>query len=438
MVQKIDWRAPRGTHDILPADEAVWRFVMGIIERRARGFGMGRIETPIFERAELFQRSLGETTDVVTKELFEVNHYVTEVGEEGTHYALRPEGTASILRAYLEHGMHVWPQPIKLWHMGPMFRAERPQKGRYRQFWSAGFEVIGDADPTVDALLIHLAWQIMGDLALRDQIVVDINSIGDNLCRPKYRKALVAYYQDVREQLCPTCQERLLKNPLRLLDCKEASCTELKADAPQMFDHLCTNCREHFRVVLESLDELGVVYDLNPNLVRGLDYYTRTAFEIRAKDDDGRQAALTGGGRYDNLLGELSTKSTAGVGFAIGIERLIEKVIATGLEIPNLQTADVFLIQLGERAKKASFNVLAKLTDSGLTVICQAGQEGLKDQLGLADKARVRFALIIGQREALDETVIVRDMFEATQETILQKDILKVLTDRISSSQNPQ
>ena len=433
MPEKRDWRSPRGTHDILPENEALWRYVRDTIAHRASGFGYGRLETPIFEERDVFSKAIGEATDIIQKEMFEVRRAIEEkeTGADRDNLILRPEGTAAVVRAYLEHGMHTWPQPVKLWYFGPMFRAERPQRGRYRQFWQGGLEILGDDDPTTDALLIYLFWQILGDLGIREGLIVDINSMGCPTCRPKYRKTLTAYYQPHQEKLCPACQNRLTKNPLRLLDCKEEACQNLKKDAPQLFDSICTACREHFRIVLESLDELGVVYNLKATLVRGFDYYTRTTFEIRAIDDTRSQNALGGGGRYDGLLEQFGGKATPAIGLAIGIERVILRLQDLNIAIPSLPAGDVFVIQLGERAKKACFNLVARLGDQGLSALCQPGKDSLKTQLRLADRAGVRFTLIIGQREALAETAILRNMVEATQETIMQSEIVEVLTERL-------
>lgn len=432
MSSKNDWRAPRGTHDILPQDESLWRYFYETVEWRASGFGFGRIETPLFEAPEVFTRALGETTDIVQKEMFEVRRATAEDSDETSSYILRPEGTAGVMRAYLENGMQVWPQPVKLWQYGPMFRADRPQKGRYRQFWYAGFEVIGDADPTTDAMAIFLGWQILGDLGVRDAVVVDINSIGDAVCRPKYKKALLEYYEPLKDKLCATCQTRLDKNPLRLLDCKEEDCEKLKKHAPQVVDFLCQNCREHFRIVLETLDELGVRYELTSTLIRGLDYYTRTTFEFRIEDDERRQGSVGGGGRYDGLLEQFGAKSTPAVGFAFGVDRVLELMQEKRAPVPPLPAPDIFVVQLGDRAKRASFNLIAQLTDEGFNVTIQPGKDSLKAQLRLADRGGVRFAVIIGQREALDGTAILRNMNENTQETVDQSDLVDLLKKRLA------
>lgn len=429
---KRDWQTPRGTHDLLPADEPIWRWVRQVIERRADGLGFGRIETPTFEYPEVFSRSIGQATDIVEKEMFAVTRQSGDEKANDTIYALRPEGTAAVMRAYVEHGMHTWPQPVRLWYFGPMFRAERPQKGRYRQFWQAGYEILGDAEATTDALLIHLLWLILGDLGIRDGLVVDINSMGCATCRPKYRKILQAYYQKEEKNLCTTCQRRLKENPLRLLDCKEADCLPIKEKAPQIIDHLCSNCREHFRVVLESLDELGITYELTPTLVRGFDYYTRTTFEVRDAEDTRRQNALGGGGRYDGLLELFGAKSTPGIGFAPGIDRIITRIQEKGVKVPTLPQPDLFVVQLGARAKKTCFNLIAELGDLGFSAVSQPASDNLKAQLRQADKVGVRFAVIIGQRESLDGTAILRNMEEGTQETVDRTDLPQILRERLN------
>lgn len=431
-IAKRDWQTPRGTHDLLPEQEPVWRWVRQVIERRADGLGFGHIETPVFEYPEVFARAIGTATDIVEKEMFSVTRQANDGKTDETVYALRPEGTAAIMRAYIEHGMHTWPQPVRLWYLGQMFRAERPQKGRYRQFWQAGFEIMGDAEATTDALLIHLLWLILGDLGIRDGLVVDINSMGCANCRPKYRKTLLAYYQKEEKNLCPTCQRRLKENPLRLLDCKEPDCQPIKDKAPQIIDHLCAACREHFRIVLESLDELGITYELTPTLVRGFDYYTRTTFEVRDSADTRRQNALGGGGRYDGLLELFGAKSTPAVGFAPGLDRIIERIKEKGVNVPTINQPDLFVVQLGDRAKKTCFNLIAELGDQGLSAICQPTSDSLKGQLRQADKVGVRFALIIGQREALDGTAILRNMEEGTQETVDRTDLPQILRERLS------
>lgn len=430
------WQTPRGTHDILPEDEPMWRWFQNTLERNALTAGFGRIETPMFEHPEVFIRAIGETTDIVEKEMFEVRRKTgAEAKEDETAYILRPEGTAPVVRAYLEHGMHTWPQPVKLWQFGPMFRADRPQRGRYREFWYSGFEVLGDGDATTDALLIYVLWQILGDLKIRDNVVMSINSIGCHNCRPKYRKALLAYYEPQRDQLCPSCQQRLATNPLRLLDCKEADCEGFKAEAPQTLDFLCQACREHFRIVLESLDELKIQYDLTPTLVRGLDYYSRTTFEAQVVSDDRRQSSLAGGGRYDGLVERFGGKSTPAVGFAFGVNRILERMIELNVPIPALPTPEMFVIQLGEKAKKSCFTMIARLGEEGFSAICQPSKDSLKGQLRLADKAGVRFALILGQREVLDQTVIIRDMIEGTQETVAQDELPNLLRARLRTTE---
>lgn len=434
--QKKIWQTVRGTHDLLPETERYWRHILAAVEQRAHGLGYSRIETPLIEDKSVFVRSIGEQTDIVSKEMFEIARVASDSDGSTKEspretQVLRPEGTAAVIRAYREHGMHTWRQPVKLWYYGPFFRAERPQKGRYRQFWQAGFETIGDPHPATDAILIYLFWLILKDAGIQEGMLVDVNSMGCKTCRPKYRKALKDYYSPFKKKLSKLARERLEKNPLRLLDTKEEDLIKLRDGAPQIIEYLCDDCRSHFTVVLESLDELGVAYNLNPLLVRGFDYYTHTTFEMRLAQDERSQNAFGGGGRYDGLVELFGGKPTPGVGFAIGIDRVIEEMIARKVRVPGIPRPDIYVIQLGERAKKTCLSVMAHLHEHGFKTLCNPAKDSLKTQLKLAHKAGVRYALIIGQREALDETAILKDMAEGTQEVIQQKDMVSVLEKKV-------
>lgn len=424
-VQKI-----RGFKDILPADQPYWQFVISTFEKKAADFGFQKITLPIVEPKNLFVRAIGETTDIVQKEMFLVSR-TTEEDNEKEVGVLRPEATASVVRAYIEEGMQTWPQPVKLAYFGPMFRADRPQKGRFREFWQFGVEVLGEAEPAIDALVILLAWQIFIALKLKEKIVLEINNIGCKTCRPKMKQAIKNYYSEYQSLLCPNCQNRLDKNPFRLLDCKEKGCLSIATGAPQLLDNLCINCKENFRSVLEYLDDLGIPYQLNPRLVRGLDYYTGTLFEIRAKDDNQRQNAFAGGGRYDELVSLYGGKSTPAIGFAAGIERIVEKLIEEGIKIPDLPKPDIFIIQLGQRGKKKSLPLIGQLTQLGYGVDCSLGKESLKGQLRAASKQGIRYVLIIGQRESYDKTAIFKDMEDGSQETVKIADLEKILKKKI-------
>jgi histidyl-tRNA synthetase len=353
-----------------------------------------------------------------------------EKEEDQDELVLRPEGTAGIVRAYLEHGMHTWPQPVKLYYFGPMYRYDRPQKGRFREFYQYGFEVLGDDNPYTDALTILLAWQIFQTLQITD-LVLEINSIGCRICRPRMKKSLLTYYQNYQDFLCPDCLVRLKINPFRLLDCQQENCQKLSKGMPQLLDNLCGSCRDHFRSVLENLDDFGVTYDLNPRLIRGLDYYTRTTFEFRNPQDEQRQSSLGGGGRYDDLIEHLGGRPTPAIGLACGVERIIDKIKEKKIEVPDLTGIEIFVIQLGDRAKKKILPLIAKLSEAGFGIGSALGKDSLKSQLKVADKMGVRIALIIGQREALDNSAIVRDMEEGTQETVDLEDLEEVLREKL-------
>jgi histidyl-tRNA synthetase len=311
-----------------------------------------------------------------------------------------------------------------------MFRYDRPQKGRFRQFNQAGVEIIGDGDSLSDSIAILLLWQIFTDLGLSEDIVVEINSIGCKTCRTKYKKKLLDYYQSYKNFLCADCLKRMEANPLRLLDCKEEKCQKIAATAPQLIDFLCIDCKNHFMKTLEYLDDLSIPYDLNPRLVRGLDYYTRTAFEVRYKNDLGRQASLGGGGRYDNLIELMGGRPTPAIGWAIGYERIIEKLKEKNVSIAEKGNTDLFIIQIGEKARKKALNLLSELSKKNYNASCVLGKESLKSQLKAANGMNAKVVIIIGQREALDNTVIVKNMDDASQETINLNKLEKYLEKR--------
>ena len=433
-----DLTSARGMRDVLPDEQAYWTHCINAAVRRAENFGFQQIQTPLVEQRSLFVRGVGDTSDIVEKEMFGVSRVGTRLtdGEQSKgedELVLRPEPTAGMVRSFIEHGMHTWPQPVKLFLVGPMFRYDRPQKGRYRQFSQFDAEVLGDGEPLTDALVILLLWQIFQDLGLSDAIVVELNSIGDSVCRPKIRKALVAYYKPHVSELCEDCQHRLITNPLRLLDCKHAQCQPLKKGAPAMIDNLCADCRTHFMTVLEYLDGAGIRYDLNPFLVRGLDYYTRTVFEIRDRADDQRQAALASGGRYDTLVELYGGPATPATGFGLGIERVVEKLQEKGIEAPPLRGTDVLIIQLGDKARRAALPLVVRLGKLGIAATVAIGKESLKAQLRSADKMNARLALIIGQRESMDDTILVRDLRDGTQETIDTDDVERIVQAKLAA-----
>lgn len=430
------FQTPRGTRDILPDDQIYWQFVKGAFQKKCETFGCGRIDTPIFEYADVFTKGLGESSDIVTKEMFEVRrvqNVETKLEEEEKRLLImRPEITASIMRAYVQHGMKIWPQPVKLYYEGPCFRYERPQAGRFRQFNQFGVEIIGDASPLMDASLIYLAWQIMEKIGMGDSITIDINSVGCPVCRPKIRKKLVEYFEKFLPDLCADCNRRYTENPLRILDCKNESCQKIVANAPQIIESICPECKAHFKEVLETLDSLQISYNLNSRLVRGLDYYTKTVFEIYETSDERRQATLLGGGRYDGLLKLFGEEQTPAVGFSAGLERLIEKVKEKNIEIPIHKMADVCIAQIGDKAQKKCLELVGELEKEGIEAACILGKESLKSQLRTASRMGVKYCLIIGQKEVLDKSLILRNMDDSSQETIKMTRLLEVLKQKLN------
>ncbi len=418
----------KGMKDILPPEQCVWDHMSNSARKMCEDFGFGRIETPIVEPTELFKRGVGQATDIVEKEMFS---FETQGGDQ---VSLRPEGTAGVVRSYIENGMSKWSQPVRLYYEGPMFRYDKPQQGRYRQFTQFGAEILGEESPAVDAQIIYLAWKIFQKIGLKN-VSVQINSIGCATCRAKYKKLLTDYYDMKLNKLCPDCKRRLEKNPMRLLDCKEEKCMQVAAGAPQIIDNLCNDCHDHFKSVLEFLDELEITYVLNASLVRGLDYYTKTVFEVwvEGEDAESRQAALGGGGRYDGLVGMLGGEETPAVGFSFGMERVAEKVTKMNIDLDQSAMKDVFLVQLGDMARRKVLKAFDRLIDTEITVGESLGRGSIKSQLRMANKARAKLALIIGQKEAIDNTIIIRDMKSGMQETVMMDDVVKEVRRMLKS-----
>lgn len=424
---------PRGTQDILPTDQKYWRAIQASVDKILTKFSFGRIDTPVFESEETFLRPIGQHSDIVEKEMYEVTRLndSKEIDDENKRLVLRPELTSATARAFIEHGFQSLPQPVKLWYFGPIFRYDRPQKGRYRQFYQYGLEIFGDASATADALVILTVWQILAELKIEKFVVLEVNTIGDKSCRPKIRKTLGDYFKNYTKELCADCQRRLSTNPLRILDCKVANCQPIIDQAPSVLDLVCEVCKDHFRLVLEHLDDLDIGYDLNPRLVRGLDYYTRTTFEIRAKDDERRQASLGGGGRYDELIEMMGGQSTSGVGFAGGVERLIELMVDQGQKVADRPEPKICVVQFGQLARRKSLVLIAKLAKLGYSTISAFDKDSLNAQLKYANRMGVAYSLIIGQKEALENEVIVRNMSDGSQETVSVKKIDEVLKRRV-------
>jgi len=405
------YQSPKGVHDILPDDHLYFSFIKKVVRHHCRRAGYRRISTPMFEDVEVFTRSIGDTSDIVEKEMW------TLESKSGKKYALRPEGTAGVVRAYLQHGMQQLPKPVELYYIEPFFRYNRPQKGRYRQFHQFGCEVIGESDPAIDAQVIYLAHKINQDLGIADRLTIQLNTIGSMEDRKIYKEDLINYYTGKERSLCEDCKRRMNENPLRLLDCKEEDCQILASMAPKFENVISDESKEHFKLLKEYLEELKVPYELNPMLVRGLDYYTHTVFEFWSKKD-GSQNATGGGGRYDGLIELMGGQPTPAIGFAAGFERIIEYMKEAGIRPPNKDAVAIFVAQLGNVAKKKSLTLISQLREQGLNVVGAAGSGSMKSQMGLADRLDAQYSLILGQIEVQEGTIILRDMKKGSQETI--------------------
>lgn len=409
-------QSPKGMRDLI--DREVYS-LQGFFEKAAEiavYYGFKPIETPILEKEELFTRGVGESTDIVNKEMFNLKT------KGGDRLVLRPEGTTSVMRSYIEQGMSALPQPLMFYYSGPFFRHENPQRGRYRQFYQFGLEILGTKKSIADATIINLTKIILLEAGITD-IKFKINSIGDSDCRHIFRRELVNYYKKNTKNICSDCRERLKTNPLRLLDCKNPNCLEIKKEAPESLANLCSACKVHFKEVLEYLDALGVDYEIDNTIVRGLDYYTRTVFEVFAnvKNVDGEMTplALGGGGRYDNLAKYLDAKKEIpAVGMSLGVDRIIELATYAKLSPRLLKKPKVFFIQLSFDAKLHSFEIIEALRQAKIPVQHSLSKDSLSAQLALAEKMEVPYTIILGQKEALDGTVIVRNMDNRSQDTI--------------------
>lgn len=404
----------RGMRDILPDEQPYWERVRRSLSSAAQEYGFQRIDVPTVEYLHLFVRSIKEGTDIIDKEIYA---FQTRGGDR---VALRPEFTAGVARAYIQHGMSVLPKPIRLFSMGPVFRYDRPQEGRYRELWQGNFDVFGESDPILDAQVIQLAYRVVRELGLRD-VEFQVNSIGTPESRKRYEKALVRFLESQKHKLCQVCRDRLSTNPMRILDCKEDKCVQLTSQAPQALDFLDDESRAHFKSLLEYLDELELPYSINPRLVRGLDYYTRTVFEVWSTDREGKKYALGGGGRYDNLMQELGGEPTPAIGFGLGLDRIVLEMKRTQVRPYEFPKPRVFLAQLGDLAKKKSLRLFADLEKHGILVTESFGRGSLKAQMRVASRLGVEVTIILGQKEAIDGTAIVKDMVSGTQETVTQE-----------------
>jgi histidyl-tRNA synthetase len=415
------YKAPRGTVDILPAEQAYYRYVETQATEMCRRYGYGRIETPVFEESGLFVRTIGQGTDIVEKETY------TFKDRSEQEMTLQPEGTAPVCRAYIEHGMKALPQPVRLYYFASIFRYERPQKGRYRQHHQFGVEAIGEDDPALDSEVIEMAWNFYATLGLND-LALYINSIGCRECRPGYIKKLKKYYSSHIDELCPQCKTRYERNPLRLLDCKEPSCLALADVAPKSEASLCPECKQHFKEVLGNLKILKVPCKKNHRLVRGLDYYTRTVFEIQPIAGGGAQSALGGGGRYDNLIEELGGKPTPAIGFAVGIDRIVMSLKEQGIEPPPSEDQGIYVAYAGEKAKAEAIRLTAEMRTAGIPVYIGFGNKSLKSQMRQANNLGVSFAFIFGDDEVEKGAVIYKDMVGGEQWEVEISEVISLLT----------
>jgi histidyl-tRNA synthetase len=415
------FRAPRGTRDLLPAERAAFLRLERIASDLATRYGYRPIETPLFEQTAVFERGVGAVTDIVEKELFRLAPRT----EDGETWALRPEPTAGIVRAYIQHGMQTLPQPVKLTLTGPMFRYDRPQAGRYREFWQFDIEAIGDPGPAVDAEIIELAARFYREAGIVDP-EIRLNSIGDATCRPAYIAELAAFYRSRADRLPAFERDRLERSPLRLLDSKDPAMVELNVAAPAITDRLCDACADHFAGVRAHLDALGVAFTLDPRLVRGLDYYTRTAFEVYPRGVAGQQSALGGGGRYDGLVELLGGKPTPGIGFGLGLDRILLALDAQGAP-PVVEPGYAAVVVGADPAATADrLRIATMLRAAGLAARAELGQRKLGKQLESAGKERAHFAVIVGD-ELADGQVQLKDLDAGTQKLVAVDDLVREL-----------
>jgi histidyl-tRNA synthetase len=409
-VKSMAINRPRGTADILPGEVEKWQYIEARVRDVFQRYHYQEIRTPIFEATELFQRGVGETTDIVEKEMYSF------VDKGDRNITLRPEGTAGVVRAFVENKLYGGPQPAKLFYIGPMFRYERPQAGRQRQFHQYGVEVIGTDDPAVDAEVIMMAVTFLQTIGLKN-LQLEINSVGCADCRSQHREHMIQHLAGVRDQLCKDCQSRFERNPLRILDCKNETCKMLTKDAPTVLDHLCEDCASHFAKVRNYLDACEIPYVVNPRMVRGLDYYTKTAFEI-IETGIGAQSTIVGGGRYNKLVSMVGGPDTPGIGFAGGMERAILALQSQGVEIPVHDKVDVYVVALGTAAEAKAVTLLQALRAAGVTADKDYTGRGAKAQFKSADRLHAKWVLVIGDDELARGTVVVKSMATGQQQEI--------------------
>ncbi|GAB4073340.1 histidine--tRNA ligase [Barrientosiimonas marina] len=423
----MSMKAPRGTFDILPEEAAKWQFIENTIKDICRRYHFDEIRTPLFEHTEVFQRGVGDSTDIVQKEMY------TFEDRGGRSLTLRPEGTASVVRSFIEHKMHGYPtQPVKLYYFAEMFRYERPQKGRMRQMNQFGVEAMGSADPAIDAEIIDLAMSVYKELGLSSLKLV-INSLGDQESRVNHREALVNHFTPYKDELCSDCQTRLTQNPLRILDCKTDQDHPAMKTAPSVLDYLNDASTMYFEKVKNYLTAMGIDYEVDPTLVRGLDYYNHTAFEIMSEAEGfGAITTLAGGGRYNGLVEELGGPSTPGIGFGMGLERLLMALEAENITIPTDEELDCFLVTVGDEADEASVQIAHELRRKGIQVDRDYQDRKMKAQFKAADRYQAKFVLVLGESEIEQQVINVKDMRTGEQQEVPLAQLANYLQGKLS------
>lgn len=410
---------PKGTKDVLPNQSYKWQYVEDAAREIARVFNFKEVRTPVFEHTELFLRGVGDTTDVVNKEMY------TFEDKGGRSITLKPEGTAGVARLFIENGLAGSPLPVKAYYLTPSFRYERPQAGRLREFHQFGLEAFGSSSPETDAELIFAASCFLKKLGIKG-VKLQLNSIGCGICRNEYNAALKAYYKPLLSQMCPACQARYEKNPLRMLDCKEEGCKKINENAPEILDYLCDDCKNHFEKVKSLLDGLGLEYSVNSRIVRGLDYYTRTVFEF-VSTDIGAQGTVCGGGRYDNLLQQLGGSNVPAIGFAAGIERLLLLMENTGAPFPEEQKPLIYLAGMDEKTRELCFKIGAYLRGNGVSAETDLMQRSVKAQLKYADKLGAKYVAVIGETEMQSGEVKIKRMSDGNEVAVKTEEIYAYL-----------
>lgn len=415
-------RAPKGTKDILPEESFLWHYIEDTIRNIAQAYGYKEIRTPVFEHTELFVRGVGNTTDIVQKEMY------TFLDKAERSITLKPEGTAGVVRAFIEHKMYAKPQPTKMYYITPCYRYERPQAGRLREFHQFGIEVFGSKEASIDAEIILLALNLFSRLGISN-LSVNINSIGCPQCRPVYHNIIKEYLSDNYDSLCGTCKERFEKNPLRILDCKEESCKSIIDGIPHIIDYLCDECDDHFENLKRYLNAMDINYKVDPMIVRGLDYYTKTVFEI-ISDSLGAQSTVCGGGRYDGLVSECGGPETPGVGFGLGLERLVMIIQNQNLQVPDENEVTVFITNVGDEAKTKAFELVTLLRENGVSADMDHLGRSLKAQFKYANKIAARWVCTLGENEIQQNTARVKNMGTGEEEDISLDEFISYFKDK--------